>query len=204
MTTLTSQAHAETVQIILEETIAPDIQAHVLVVADSSQKTQVKETFKQAVTDAREILDPLRTDPLLKGHLADQIAEQLTRAGWENIFVDLGGIVVARGKDFNGVWKIPVVDDTTANAHHAFVFKAFQDVAVATVRGSDKNVTDLSNDLKSVTVFTNEGAAKAQDLALTGYSAGLNRAQKLLKKAAVERSVLIDQNGRFIQIPEGK
>ncbi|MDZ4224473.1 MAG: hypothetical protein U1D33_01055, partial [bacterium] len=122
----------------------------------------------------------------------------------ENIFIDLGGVVVAKGKDFNGMWKIPVVDDTTANAHHAFVFKAFQDVAVATVLGSDKNVTDLSNDLKSVTVFTNEGAAKAQDLALTGYSAGLNRAQKLLKKAAVERSVLIDQNGRFIQIPEGK
>lgn len=202
---LSLSAHAQMVQMILEETIAPDITANVLVVADNAQKSQIKETFKQAVADARETLNNLqKREPLLKGYLADQIADDMTRAGLENIFVDLGGIVVAKGKDFNGMWKIPVVDDTTANAHHAFVFKAFQDVAVATVRNNDKNVSDISSDLKSVTVFTNEGAAKAQDLALTGFSAGLNRAQKILKSADIQRSVLIDQNGRFIQIPEGK
>ena len=140
----------------------------------------------------------------MKGYLADLIAEDMTRAGWKNIFVDLDGTIVAKGKDFNGAWKIPVVDDTTANAHHAFVFKAFQDVAVATVRNKDKNVADISSDLKSVTVFTNEGAAKAQDLALAGFSAGLNGAKKILKSSEIQRSVLIDQDGRFIQIPEGK
>ena len=201
---LSFSIHAETVQIILEENIAPDIQANVLVVADSLQKHQVKETFKQAVTDARATMDILQTEPLLKGYLADLIADDMTRGGWENIFVDLGGAIVAKGKDFNGAWKIPVVDDTTANAHHAFVFKAFQDVAVATVRNKDKNVADISSDLKSVTVFTNEGAAKAQDLALAGFSAGLNGAKKILKSSEIQRSVLIDQDGRFIQIPEGK
>ncbi len=193
---------AETVQMILEEEITPDIKVNALVIADSAQRAEVKEGLKQAVAHARETWDALSTEPLLKGHLTDQIAEELTRAGWENIFIDLGGVIVARGKDFNGAWKIPVVDDTTANAHHAFVFKTFHDIAVATINDHDKNVAGISSDLKSVTVFTNEGAAKAEELALAGFAAGLHQAQKMLKRADMERSVLIDKNGTFIRIPE--
>ncbi|OGQ37982.1 MAG: hypothetical protein A2W61_07535 [Deltaproteobacteria bacterium RIFCSPLOWO2_01_44_7] len=145
----------------------------------------------------------INIEPVLKGYLADVIVDDMVKAGWQDTFLELQGIYVAKGQDFNGYWKIPVVDNTTANAHRAFFYKAFHNVAAATVGQQDRSLSQTDSDLKSVTVFTEEGACKAQGLAAAAYAAGATNAKKILKVAA-SRSVLVDQEGNFVQIPEEK
>ncbi|MDO8519718.1 MAG: hypothetical protein Q7T11_06105, partial [Deltaproteobacteria bacterium] len=163
-----------------------------------AKKLEVNLEKNEVTLKSADIL--INIEPLLKGYLADVIIEDLNSAGWKDSFLELNGIYVARGSDFNGAWKVPVVDKTTASAHHAFYYKAVN-TAAATVTSSETGTTPSSSDLKSVTVFTEEGACKAQGLAIGAYAAGLNNAKKILRVAA-SRSVLIDQNGKFVQIPE--
>lgn len=140
-------------------------------------------------------------NPFLKGYLADQIAAELGKAGYQNIFLNVEGIYIAKGKDFNGPWKIPVADNTTEHAQHAFLYKA-TNTSAATVNWEYEGVQLPKSDLKSVTVFSEEGACKAQGLATAVYTLGLERAKKFLKQAGVSRAVLINYEGKFIQISE--
>lgn len=138
-------------------------------------------------------------NPFLKGYLADQIAAELGKAGYENIFLNVEGIYIAKGKDFNGPWKIPVMDNTTQNAQHAFLYKAIN-ISAATINWEHEGDQLTKSDLKSVTVFSEEGALKAQGLAAAVYTLGLEGAKKFLKQAGVSRAVLINSEGKFIQI----
>lgn len=138
--------------------------------------------------------------PLLKGYLADVIMNDLAAGGWKDSFLEFEGIYVAKGLDFNGPWKVPVVDATTGLARHAFFYKAY-DTAAATVTLDHEGIDVPPADLKSVTVFSKEGACKAQGLAAATYVLGLENARKLLKTAKVPRAVLIDARGQFFQIP---
>lgn len=143
----------------------------------------------------------INIEPLLKGFLADRIMQQLLDAGWNDSYIDLDGIFITRGEDFNGKWKIPVIDPTNAKARHAFFYKA-TDIAAATVSYDPKSLRVISPDLRSVTIFSKDGACKAQGLASAMYTVGLESALKLLKRSDISRAVLIDQNGQFIQFPE--
>ncbi|MDO8527381.1 MAG: FAD:protein FMN transferase [Deltaproteobacteria bacterium] len=144
----------------------------------------------------------INIEPLLKGYLADLIMQDLEKAGWSNNLLETGGIYISRGRDFNGSWKIPVIDNTTATAHHAFFYKA-GNIASATVNQDEKGVASIPSDLKSVTVFTEEGACRAQGMATAAFAAGFDNAKKILKVAgAANHSVLIDQNGKFVRIPD--
>lgn len=143
----------------------------------------------------------INIEPLLKGFLADQMMQSLEQAGFSNSFLNVEEIFVARGRDFNGPWKIRVVDQTTANAQHAFLYTA-SDTAAATVSFDQRGMALPSADLKSVTIFTKESASEAQGLAAAAYAMGLTNAKKFLEDLEIERAVLIDTDGRFHQVPE--
>lgn len=165
-----------------------------------AKKLEVDLEKNEVTFNAADIL--INIEPLLKGYLADLLVGDMEQAGRHDLFLQMGGIHIARGRDFNGPWKIPVVDDTTASAHHVFLYKA-NNVAAATVDIHDKNLAGFPSDLKSVTVFSQESACRAQGMAAAAFAAGLNNAKKMLKVAkATSRSVLIDQSGKFVQIPE--
>ncbi|MBI5298834.1 MAG: hypothetical protein HY877_00835, partial [Deltaproteobacteria bacterium] len=89
-----------------------------------------------------------------------------------------------------------VIEKTTANAQHAFYYKVLN-VAAATVEHGNGAQTDI----KSVTVFTEGSACKAQRLATAAVGTNLSNAKKLLKDGGATRFVLIDQNGNFLQNP---
>lgn len=143
----------------------------------------------------------INIEPLLIGYLADHIAEEMALAGWQNFSLNVGGIYVTKGNDFNGPWKIAVADNTSQYAQHTFMYKA-RDTAVATFNWNQRGKQLPNADLKSVTVFSKEGACKAQGLAVAAYALGLQGAKKFVKAAGVDRAVLIDYQGRFVQIPE--
>lgn len=143
----------------------------------------------------------MNIEPLLIGYLTDRIAEEIAHAGWQNLSLNVGGIYVTKGNDFNGPWKIPVADNTTQYAQRTFMYKA-NNTAVATVHWTQGGTQPPNADLKSVTIFSKEGACKAQGLAVAAYALGLQGAKKFVKAAGVDRAVLIDYQGRFVQIPE--
>lgn len=143
----------------------------------------------------------INIEPLLRGFLADQMMNRLTQAGFANDFLNVEEVFVTRGRDFNGPWKIKVVDQTTAHAHRAFLYKVF-DSAAATIRFNSGGFSLPATDLKSVTIFTKTSASQAQGLATAAYAMGLANAKKFLTDLKVERAVLIDHQGRFHQIPE--
>ena len=145
----------------------------------------------------------INIEPLLKGFLADQMMNSLAQSGFSHSFLNLEEVFVTRGNDFNGPWKIKVVDQTTANAHRAFLYNV-SDAAAATIRLNQRGLTLPPADLKSVTVFTKDSASKAQGLATVAYAMGLADAKKFLEDLKVERAVLIDHQGKFYQIPEEK
>lgn len=141
----------------------------------------------------------INIDPFLKGYLADVLLGDLKTAGWQHVFVEMNGVFLAHGEDFNGPWKVPVFDNTTAYAQRTFFYQA-RDTAAATINWMNEGSKLPASDLKSVTVFA-ENACKAQGLAAATYSLGLQGAQKFLKIAGVPRAVLIDTRGEFIQFP---
>lgn len=136
----------------------------------------------------------LNIEPVLKGYMADIMMTDLLTAGFTNGLLEVDGIFIAKGKDFNGSWKIKVSEPTTAYAHHAFSYKAL-DVAVATVNGN-------KSDIRSTTIFSKEGACKAEGLATAISVMDLENAKRFLSSAKIERAVLIDGKGNFYQFPE--
>ena len=188
----------DAVQMVFEQDVAPDIKATVTIVADPASRNDAQASIKKATEHAKQILDQKDQkdpqDPTIKGCLADAIMEDLNHDGWKDSFLNLGNVFIAKGQDFNGSWRIPVIDKTDSSAQHAFYYKA-SNVAAATVEQEDNAETDI----KSVTVFTEKGACKAERLATTAYGAGLSNAKKILKEGGATRFVLIDQNGNFIQ-----
>lgn len=181
---------------IVEQQVSPDITAVLTLVAEPSRSSHAQESLKKAVSRAQEALvkfDP--QDPGIRGCLADIIMENLLREGWKDSFLDLGGVFIARGRDFNGPWKIPVVDKTTAHARRAFFYKA-SNVSAATV---EKN--QAGSEIKSVTVFLEGEACDAQRLASAASETDLGKAKKILKTGGAVRYVLIDQSGNFLQNP---
>lgn len=135
-------------------------------------------------------------EPFLLGFLADLIGEDLKRAGLQNTFLQLGNIYASNGHDFNGSWKIPVVDNRSGYAKRALYYKV-GNAAVASALGN-------GNEIKSVTVFSGQSAAKAQGLANAAVQLDLKEAQRLLKNADIPKAVLINANGEFLQFPPQK
>lgn len=143
----------------------------------------------------------INIEPVLKGYLADQMMEDLLEAGFTNGFLDLQGVFVTRGNDFNGPWKIQVSDGANGYAHHAFFYKAF-DISAATVHWEEPGMSLPATDVRSATIFTKAGACRAQGLAVAVYAMGLENAKRFLESAEIDRAVLIDQEGKFYQFPQ--
>ncbi|MDO8519717.1 MAG: FAD:protein FMN transferase [Deltaproteobacteria bacterium] len=142
---------------------------------------------------------------MLKGFLADQIAEDLNNAGWKNCFVKVGNEYVARGNDVNEPWKIPVVTPNSKLAKRVLLYKA-SDVGSGTSTYNDsivdpKTKSAATSDLQSVTVFT-QTAAKAEGLATAVYVMGSVEGKKFLEKNKNLRAVFADSEGKFTPIPE--
>lgn len=203
-------APQERVQMIFVSEVAPDLKAQIQITAEPSQRMAAEENFKKACREAQTLLDGLepeareKTLPYLHGFLADTIAGNLTQTGFADLLLALGDVYVARGMDFNGPWKVPVTDPTTANAQHVFLYKV-HNAAAATARLKEAAVDPAEEPaalLKAVTVFSEEGALEAQRLAASASALTIEKAKKFLKVAGVPRAVLIDSEGKFIQIPE--
>lgn len=195
-------AVSEPVQMIFESPIegAPDLKAQIQITVESSQRKAAEENFKKSCAEAQTLLNSLeaeekeKTYPYLHGFLADAIAKNLTEAGFADLLLQVGDVYVARGNDFNGPWKVPVADPTTPHAQHVFLYKV-HNAAAATLSAP-------ATELKSVTVFSEGGALEAQKIAQGASALSLEKAKKFLKVAGVPRAVLIDSEGKFIQIPE--
>lgn len=166
-----------------------------------ARKVKVNRKENQVKLKSTDVI--INIEPLLKGFLADQMMKDLTEAGFSNSFLNLEEVFVTRGKDFNGPWKIKVIDQTSLHAQRAFLYKA-DDTAAATVAFNQKDFSLPASDLKSVTIFTKGSACRAQGLATAVYAMGLTQAQKFLKGSEIDRAVLVDNQGRFYQIPEEK
>lgn len=165
-----------------------------------AKKIKVNLEKNQVILKSADVI--INIEPLLKGYLADAMIDDLLKAGFQNSFLELEGVFVARGEDFNGPWKIEVSNPTTEYAHHSFFYKAL-DVAAATVSTDQGGMILPTSDIQTVTVFTKEGACKAQGLATAVYAMGLEHAKKFLEDSEIERAVLIDDAGKFHQFPEG-
>jgi len=139
----------------------------------------------------------LNLNPLLPGLLADHIASELTTRGWKNFFISLDGIVLARGRDANGPWKIPVDDLSKRSAKHAFLYEA-QDQAAATFVSKSKY---KAPDLRGVTLF-NESAAKALGYAIAISELGLKQGLFFLGDHPFLKGILVDAQGQFHKVPE--
>lgn len=186
--------------------ISPDL-ANILEAARTvaeKRKDPLAKKFKVDLNGNRFIIKKegwhLDIEPYLKGYLADNITADMAKAGWQDTFLELDGVYIARGEDFNGPWKIPVVDNTPSMARRAFFFKA-KDTAAATVNGDRAGDDIVKRDLKSVTVFSSN-AAEAKGLAAAAYSLTLGSAKKELNRAEIKRAVLINSEGKFVHIPE--
>lgn len=164
-----------------------------------AKKIKVDLEKNQVILKSADVI--INIEPVLKGYLTDLMINDLLKAGFQNSFLELGGVFVARGEDFNGPWKIEVSDPTTEYAHHSFFYKAFN-VAAAMVSADQGGPVLPASDIKTVTVFTKEGACKAQGLATAVYAMGLDNAKKFLEDSEIERAVLIDDGGKFHQFPE--
>lgn len=164
-----------------------------------AKKISVNLKTNQVTFKTEEVL--INIEPVLKGYLADLIMEDIRSAGFLDSMLNLDGIYVATGDDFNGPWKIPVADETTKYAHRTFFYKA-RNTAAATVDWHQGGAALPTSDLKSVTIFSSEGALKAQAMATATYVLGVENARKFLESAQVPRAVLIDYQGQFIQIPK--
>lgn len=200
----------EPVQMIFESPIegAPDLKAQIQITADPSQRKTAEENFKKACAEAQTLLNNLeaeekeKTAPYLHGFLADAIAKNLTESGFADLLLQVGDVYVAKGNDFNGPWKVPVADATTTHAQHVFLYKVHDAAAATAYLKEAAPAAELKAELKAVTVFSEEGALQAQRLAASASALPLEKAKKFLKVAGVPRAVLIDSEGKFIQIPE--
>lgn len=189
--------------------VSPDL-AKILAATQEIAKTMNEPLAKKIKVDLEKNEVKMRVsdviiniEPLLKGYLVDTMMNDLQNEGFQNSFLEAGGVFVTRGQDFNGPWKIQVADATTENAYHSFLYKAI-DTAAATINQQYAAVGIPSSDIKSVTIFTKGGACQAQGLATALYAMGLDQAKKWIEGVeTIDRAVLIDVQGRFHQWPEG-
>ncbi len=147
---------------------------------------------------------------ILRGFLADTIANDLNTAGWKNVLIKIEDVFVTRGNDVNGPWKIPIITPTDKFAKRAFYYKA-TDVASATLtinRGPiqviDSRTKQIaSSDLKSVTIFMSS-AAKSEGLACGVYLMGFEEGKNFILKYPNLRAVLDNAQGQLTFVPEFK
>ena len=135
--------------------------------------------------------------PILKGFLADLIADDLVKSGWPNCLVKIENIYVTRGSDIQKPWSIPVVVPSEKVAKRVLYYKTKMDQAAGATWSP---TAAASPDLKSVTVFSKSGA-NAEGLASTVYRMGLEEGKKFLSANKSLSAILVDNQGNLTNVP---
>lgn len=148
--------------------------------------------------------DGIRIDlkNIARGVLADIIAEDLLKEGWQNLLVKVDTVFVTRGSDAVGPWKVPVMTPSNKLAARMLFYKAVGDVSASTFPSSTRSNGLLATpDLLSATIFGTSGA-EAEALSVALYGMGDAQAHRFLKKNKHLRAVLEDGSGNLQHIPD--
>lgn len=141
----------------------------------------------------------LNLKPMLKGFLADLIADDLTASGWANCLVKIENVYVTRGNDANAPWRIPVVVPSDKTAKRVLYYQAKHDKA-AGATGSSRQDASASADLNSVTIFSASGA-DSEGLANAVLKMGLEDGKKFLARNRKLSAIFIDSAGNLTNVP---
>lgn len=136
-------------------------------------------------------------DPILKGYLADQIANDLVQAGWANCLVKIGQVYVTRGNDTNAPWRIPVVIPSEKIAKRVLYYKTKQIQAAGATWSAPPTE---SPELKSVTIFSSSGA-DSEALANAVFKMGMETGKKFLARNRNLSAIFVDHQGNLTNIP---
>lgn len=135
--------------------------------------------------------------PILKGVLADLIAEDLAKAGWPNLLIKIENVYVTRGNDANAPWRIPVVVPSQKIAKRVLYYKTKKERA-AGATWSPSEAT--SSNLQSVTIFSQSGA-NAEGLSSTVYRMGMEGGKAFLAKNKSLSAIFVDTQGNLTNVP---
>lgn len=137
-------------------------------------------------------------DAILKGFLADLIADDLVRAGWPNVLVKVENVYVTRGNDANAPWRIPVVVPSEKIAKRVLYYQAKKESAAGATWTAKQDATTAS-DLNSVTVFSHRGIDSA-GLAPAVLKMGSVEGKKFLARNKSLSAILVDHQGNLTNV----
>lgn len=138
-------------------------------------------------------------DPILKGFLADLIAEDLVKAGWVNVLVKVENVYVTRGNDVNKPWRIPVVIPSEKMAKRVLYYQAKKETAAGATWSIQKGSAPVS-DLNSVTIFSHRGI-DSEGLATALFKMGSTEGKKFLSRNRHLGAILVDNQGNLTNVP---
>ena len=138
----------------------------------------------------------INLQPMLKGFLADLIADDLAKAGWGNALVKIAGVTVTRGNNDHTPWTIPVLVPSEKVAKRVFYYKTKQEQAA----GATSPPASGMSDLKSVTIFSKTGA-DSEGLAATVLNMGMEEGKKFMAQNKNLGAVFIDSQDNLTHVP---
>lgn len=142
-----------------------------------------------------------------KGYLADMTLDELLRAGFSNVMVEVGPVHRNRGHDIFTPWNVQIgFGDSKGGgfAHRVYNYN-LTNVATATVTptGLGRGLIDGRNKrpvddfpIQSVTIFAND-AATATAHALAVYAIGPKRGMQYVDKHPEIKGIMVDNSGQI-------